>query len=162
MADVEFKDNSIQVKAAINEKAVAFLHEVAGELAARSSMNVKRQSGQTANSYTYSVDEKSLSATFGSPLENAVWEELGTGEYAVNGDGRKGYWVFVEGQSKGGGGGKTLDLASAKRAMAMLRRKGLNAYYTKGKRPRKPIQKAVNSSHSFVESTAEKYFGELN
>ena len=162
MADFEFKDNSAAVKGALKEAAIAFLNEVGGEVASRTKQNSRRKTGKTAGSWTYQVDESGYKVTIGSGEENAVWEELGTGEYAVNGDGRKGYWVFVEGQSKGGGGGKTLDLASAKRAMAMLRRKGLNAYYTKGKRPRKPIQKAVNSSHSFVESTAEKYFGELN
>lgn len=27
-------------------------------------------------------------------MQNAIWEEYGTGEYAAGGDGRKGGWVY--------------------------------------------------------------------
>ena len=162
MADFEFKDNSAAVKGALKEAAIAFLNEVGGEVASRTKQNSRRKTGKTAGSWTYQVDESGYKVTIGSGEENAVWEELGTGEYAVNGDGRKGYWVFVEGQSKGGGGGKTLDLASAKRAMAMLRRKGLNAYYTKGKRPNKALQQAGDSVAPLAQAAAEKAFGRIN
>ena len=162
MAEVQFQDNSLAVKSAIAREERAFLEEVGGEVASRTKQNSRRKTGKTAGSWTYQVDESKLEAQIGSPDENAVWEELGTGEYAVNGDGRKGYWVFVEGQSKGGGGGKTLDLASAKRAMAMLRRKGLNAYYTKGKRPNKALQQAGNSVAPLAQAAAEKAFGRIN
>lgn len=161
MADFEFKDNSAAVKNALIEKARAFLSEVGGEIASRTKQNSRRKTGKTAGSWTYQVDNSGFKVTIGSPEENALWEELGTGEYAVNGDGRKGYWVFVEGESKGGGAGKTYDLAGAKRAMAILRQKGLNAYYTKGKRPNKALQEAGNSVAPLAKEAAEKTFGRL-
>ena len=37
-----------------------------------------------------------MSVTVGSPLENAIWEEFGTGEYALYGNGRKGGWYYVD------------------------------------------------------------------
>lgn len=159
MADFEFKDNSAAVKGALKEAAIAFLNEVGGEVASRTKQNSRRKTGKTAGSWTYQVDESKLEAQIGSPDENAVWEELGTGEYAVNGDGRKGYWVFVEGQSSGHKGGKTYDLDGAKRAVAILRRKGLDAYYTKGKRPNKALQQAGNSVAPLAQAAAEKAFG---
>lgn len=48
------------------------------------------------NSWTYTVDESNGEATIGSPLENAIWEEFGTGQYALNGDGRKTPWVYKD------------------------------------------------------------------
>ena len=34
-------------------------------------------------------------------MENAIWEEFGTGEYALNGDGRKGKWYIPIGNAEG-------------------------------------------------------------
>lgn len=159
MADFQFKDNSAAVKGAIKAAAEAFLTEVGGEVASEAAANSRRRTGQTAGSFTYKVDNSGYQVTIGSPEENALWEEFGTGEYAVHGDGRKGYWVFVEGGGSGGGGGKSYDLAGAKRAMAILRKKGLNAYYTKGKRPNHALETAGNTVAPKAQAAAEKTFG---
>lgn len=161
MADIEFQDNSIKVKSVMKEAAIAFLHETAGEIASQAAKNSRVKPGQTSGSYAYKVDKAKLEAKIGSPLENALWEEFGTGEYAVHGDGRKGYWVFVEGSSTGHKGGKSYDLAGAKRAVAILRGKGLNAYYTKGKRPKHALEKAGNTVAPKAKAAAEKQFGKL-
>lgn len=98
---VEFKDFSVQVKGALNDAAIAYLYEAAGELEAQTKRNTRRGStGQTANKWTYTVDESNLEAQVGNPLENAIWEEFGTGEYALNGDGRKGGWVYKDDKGK--------------------------------------------------------------
>jgi hypothetical protein len=34
-------------------------------------------------------------------MENAIWEEFGTGEYALEGNGRKGGWCYVDKDGKG-------------------------------------------------------------
>lgn len=91
---VEFTDNSAQVKAALDESAIAYLYEAGGELEAQVKRNSRVGSGQLKNSWTYRVDETGGECTVGSPLENAIWEEFGTGEYALHGDGRKGGWVY--------------------------------------------------------------------
>lgn len=94
---VKFEDYSVKVKGVLEEAAIAYLHEAAGELEAQTKRNQTRVgTGQTKGQWTYVVDEDKLQATIGNPLENAIWEEFGTGEYALNGDGRKGGWVYKD------------------------------------------------------------------
>lgn len=77
MANVEFTNNSAQVRAALNDAAKAYLYEAGGELEAQVKRNTKVGSGQLKNSWTYRVDESKGECTVGSPLENAIWEEFG-------------------------------------------------------------------------------------
>ena len=93
---VQFDDFSMQVKAALEEAAVQFLHEAAGELASQTARNSPVDTGQLKGSWDYKVDESKLEATIGSPLENAIWNEYGTGEYALEGNGRKGGWSYKD------------------------------------------------------------------
>lgn len=146
-ASVEIEDNSLKIKGAINSAMIAWLHEASGELEAEIKRNTRVDTGKLKNSWQSIVDESKGEAVVGSPEENAIWEEFGTGEYAVKGDGRKGYWVYVKGGSSGAKshGGKSYTLDEAKRVVAGLRAKGLDAYYTKGKRPSRAVEKAVNA-----------------
>lgn len=116
---MRFEDNRVQVKEALKEAGIAWLYEAAGELEAATKRNSRVDTGQTKNSYTYVVDEGTSEAVVGSPLENAIWEEFGTGEFALNGDGRKGGWVYTD--EKGVG------------------------HYTKGKTPNRPLFRAFES-----------------
>ena len=94
---VEFTDNTAKIKAALSEGVIGFLHEVGGEIQAQTQDNSRVDTGQTKGSYKYMVDEGKDESTVavGSDLENAIWEEFGTGEYALHGDGRKGGWVYT-------------------------------------------------------------------
>ena len=148
---VTFTDNSRKFIAEIEDATKAALEEAAGEIESAAKMNSAVVTGKTKSSYKHHVNGDT--ATIGSDLENAVCEEFGTGEYAVKG-GRKGYWVFVKGSTKKSGGGKSYTLKEAKRVMAMLRAKGLDAYYTKGKQPKRPLERAFNK----VKPKIEKYF----
>lgn len=116
---VEFKDNTAKIKAALSEGVIGFLHEVGGEIQAQTQDNSRVDTGQTKGSYKYMVDEGKDESTVavGSDLENAIWEEFGTGEYALHGDGRKGGWVY---KSKKDG----------------------KFYHTHGKTPNQPLTKA--------------------
>lgn len=97
MADsVKFEDYSMKVMDAIGDKAISWLHEASGELKSDVQRNTRVDTGQLKNSWTYDIDESKQESTIGSPLENALWEEFGTGEYALNGDGRKTPWVYVD------------------------------------------------------------------
>ena len=159
--NVVFEDYSVQVKAELKDKAIAFLHEIGGEIRSIAQRNSRRKSSQTAGSYEYKVDEAELAVHIGSDYWNAIYEEVGTGEHAINGDGRKGYWVFVDtgGQPKAPKGGKTYTLKEAKQIVAMMREKGLNAYYTNGKKANRPLFRAFESNKGKIQSVAEKYFG---
>lgn len=164
MSNVVFEDNSIQVKNLIRDKAISFLYEVGGELVSRTSRNSRRRTGQTASSYEYRVDEGKLAVYVGSNFQNAIWEEFGTGEHALNKDGRKGWWVYVDNGSSpstsSSGGGKTYSSAEeAEKAVAILRSKGLNAYKTNGKKANRPMFKAYTSSKSSIISRAKEILG---
>lgn len=93
---LEFKDYSVEVKEAINEKLIAALYEAAGELESQVKRNTPVDTGQLKGSWSYKVEEGSGKATIGSPLENAIWNEFGTGQYALHGDGRKTPWKYQD------------------------------------------------------------------
>lgn len=116
MADFEFKDNSLQIKAEINEALVAFLVEVAGEIVSQTQRNSRVDTGQTKGSYEYIISRDELKAVIGSQMENAIWEEFGTGEYALSGNGRNDGWYYCD--EKG------------------------NWHFTNGKKPNRPLYKA--------------------
>ena len=93
---VHFENNSMQVMAALDDFCIAFLHEAGGELEAQVKRNNDNRvdTGQTKGSWKYIVDESKSECTIGSPLENAIWEEFGTGEHALNNNGRRGRWKY--------------------------------------------------------------------
>lgn len=96
MANVEFHDYSMEVKTKINDALIAALHEASGEIVSQTARNTRVDTGQTKGSFEYVVDESKLESTIGSPLENAIWEEFGTGLQALNGDGRKTAWRYQD------------------------------------------------------------------
>lgn len=122
---VQFIDNSMRVRAALNDAVIAGLYEAAGEVESEVKRNTRVDTGQTKNAWQYRVDESKGEATIGNPLENAIWEEYGTGEYAVNGDGRKGGWVYTDRNGK--------------------------THFTYGKKPTRALQSAFESKKATVE-----------
>lgn len=92
--DIIFKDNSVQVKRAIEGAIGAFLVEASSELVSQTARNTRVGDGQLKSSWSAKINETKGEATIGSPLENAIWEEFGTGEYALEGNGRKTAWYI--------------------------------------------------------------------
>ena len=87
-------------------------------------------------------------------MENALWEELGTGEFAVNGDGHKGAWYVpvdrVDGKKKPTFNGK-VEIVYGKDGQAF--------YKTNGKKPTRAMTKAFQSKKSWALKLAEEIFG---
>ena len=96
MADVIFEDYTIQVQGAIDDKINSVLEECAGEIESAVKRNTRVDTGKTKNSWRHQVDATLHEATIGSSDENAIWEEFGTGEYALKGNGRKGGWAYKD------------------------------------------------------------------
>lgn len=169
MANIRFIDHTEEVKALIVELAESSLEEVCGELESQVKRNQSkyRDSGDTTNSWQHKVmrSGEDYIGIVGSDHENAIWEEFGTGEHALNKDGRKGYWVFVAG---GDGGStskskKSYTLKQAKRIVAIMRKKGLNAYYTSGKKPRRHFQKAYDKNkNKMIKFIQDRFKGGLS
>ena len=126
---VEFVDNSARFIGKINDATEAALKEAAGEIEAAAKRNSRVDTGKTKGSYTNKISGNT--AIIGSPLENAVWEEFGTGEYAIKG-GRKGSWVYKD--AKG------------------------NWYRTRGKKPNRPLQKAFDKVKPKIEKYFTTHF----
>ena len=100
MADFKFEDYSIEVLSAIGEKVEATLEECAGEIESQTKRNSRVDTGKTKNSFQHKVTGSVMAgqyiANIGSSEENAIWEEFGTGEHALLGNGRKGGWVYQD------------------------------------------------------------------
>lgn len=96
MADVKFVDYTIKVKGAIDDKINIALEECAGELESQVKRNSRVKTGKTKNSFQHTVVDSEHAAYIGSNDENAIWEEFGTGEHALHGDGRKGGWAYED------------------------------------------------------------------
>jgi len=91
-----FEDYSIRVKGIIDDRINATLEEAAGELKSQTQRNSRVDTGQTKNSFQHKVVNSEHTAYIGSNHENAIWEEFGTGEYALKGNGRKGGWHYKD------------------------------------------------------------------
>lgn len=129
---IELIVNSVAVKAKLSEATMQWLAEASHSIESQTKQNTAVDTGQLKNSWQSIVDEQEGVATIGSPLENAIWEELGTGEYALNGDGRKGGWFYED--EKG------------------------NGHFTYGKKPRRALFKAFETKKTAVIKRAEEIF----
>lgn len=166
---VEFHDFSIEVKDAMEEAVIAWLYEATGELHTATVRNTPNGTWnrEIIQAWKQEVDESKLEGVVGNPLEKSLWVEFGTGEFSDSPKGgRKGYWVYVKGNDSGGNpytykGGKQYTLDEAKQIVAMMRADGLDAWYTKGQRPKRPMRKAYTNLRPKLIRLAEERFGKL-
>ena len=156
---MELLNFSYECKDALEESVIQFLEEAASELQAQAQRN-SAFSKNLHGSWKHVVNESEMEAQVGNPMELAIWMELGTGEYALEGKGRKGYWVYVKGNSgvKESNPGKARTLEEAKMAVAILREQGLEAYYTKGQKPRRMLHNAFATKKAAIIRRAEQIF----
>ena len=146
MADnIKFEDNSFIVKAMMNKIALNWLDEAGGEVVSQ----VKRASkvgrvagGQTKNAWDYKVNTAKQEVTIGNPLENALWEEFGTGDHALKGDGRKGGWFIMVGN----GSNNISPLVVQAYGMKIYHGKdGKEFVFTRGKKPKRTFDKVYKT-----------------
>lgn len=132
---VKFENYSMQVKQALEHASIAWLEEASGELESQTKRNCVVVTGKTKDSFQHVVDESNLEAHVGSNYMNAIWEEFGTGQYALEGNGRKTPWIYVD---EHGVGHKTI-----------------------GKRPKRMLHNAYQSLRATLESIARERFGDI-
>lgn len=133
---IVFEDYSVQVKAAMGEACAAFLEEAGSEVETQAVRNQTRvDTSKTKGAWTHKVDSAAKQVVIGNPEENAIWEEFGTGEYALKG-GRKGGWVYRS--SKDG-----------------------KFYRTQGKTPLRPLYKAFQTTKPRIEKALAAKLKEL-
>lgn len=96
--EIKFEDNSMQVCAALEAAITAALHEAGAEFVTQVVRNYdasgRVDTKATKESFDYHVDGDTVYV--GSNMENAIWEEYGTGVHAEAGDGRQTPWVYKD------------------------------------------------------------------
>ena len=97
---VEFHDFRMQCKNVVESKAFQWLEEASGEVESTAVDNTPVDTGQLKGAWAHRVDKTKYEAVVGNPLEYSVWQEFGTGEYALEGNGRKGGWVYKDDKGK--------------------------------------------------------------
>lgn len=152
---VKIELNTVEVKDALEDAVIAALYEVSEELTSitkRNTRPVRKGRHNVKDSWKYVVDEQKKTATVGSPLEASYWEELGTGSHALNKDGRKGWWVYVEGNDTPRPNQQTYTKEEAEAVAASMRDSGLDAHATDGMEANRPLFRAFESNKKWVES----------
>lgn len=134
-SNVEFTDNSAKVIDAMQEKSITFLEEAKASLAAQASKNSPVDTGDLKRSFQSDsmVEESELTAYIGSSLEYSIWQEMGTGEYALKGNGRKGGWAYKDPDT-----GKLI--------------------FTRGNKPRRMLYHAFQQKRKAVEKRGQEIF----
>lgn len=135
---IKFEDNRLQVEKALNDKAIKFLIEAKNSLVSQTQRNTPVDTGDLKRSFGEDsiVNDDELTAYIGSRLEYAIWVEMGTGEHAVNGNGRKGGWVYKDDEGK--------------------------THFTKGMKPKRMLYNAYLTKKAKIEKQANEVFKELN
>lgn len=153
--EVKFEDNSIKVKGALNDAVLQFLEEAAAELKSQAQRNTsvgKVGGGKTKGDWDYVVDESRQTATIGNTNQNAIWEELGTGEYALEGKGRRGGWYILIGNGKDQISEAVVD---AYNMQVVYGKDGKRYAYTEGKKPKRMLHNAFVKNKAKIIRRAE-------
>ena len=153
MSDFKFEDNSVKIIKALDEVGQQWLEDATRILHRQVVQNSRVDTGQTKSSWKKIVEDNE--GIVGSTSENAIWEEFGTGHYAVNGDGRKGAWyVPVEGylgHKKPTYNGKVI---------VVYGKNGQAFYKTNGKKPNRALENAKNSTEKKMQNRLEQLIKE--
>ena len=131
---MKFTDNSFIVKTALELCCNKWLKDAAEIITERVKENQPADTGETRNAWKAEVDYENKQAVVGNSMKNAVWEEFGTGEFEAFGNGRKNGWVF---------------------------RKDDRFYFTNGKKPKRPFQRAYEQSREEIKNQAADNLSEV-
>ena len=91
---MQFVDNSEAVKRELERAAIRGLIKASLLVEGQAVLLAPVDKGGLRDSIGYKVDESELVAYIGTNCEYAIYVEFGTGEFAENGNGRKGGWVY--------------------------------------------------------------------
>lgn len=132
---MKFNINSDNIKKLLERGCDQWVDDASETLTEKIKQNTVADSGKTREGWNRILISDKQLAIIGNPFENAIWEEFGTGEYAVSGDGRKGGWTYCD--SNG------------------------DFHFTYGKQPRRPVQKSYTESRGELVLMAEQILKEV-
>lgn len=131
----KFVDNRATVYGEINRKIQNHVEEVKSLLSSQASKNTKRETGRLSDSFTtdslVEVGKDEITAYIGSSVEYAPYYEMGTGEYALMGNGRQTPWVYYDPIQK-------------------------RYFKTTGQTPKRPLYHAYQQNKSLIQNRANE------
>ena len=152
---IEIQDNTDEFKKEIEEKVKTALEAVGMQAEGNAKLEIANMpprvdSGHLRDSITHRVINEN-SVVIGSNTYYAIYVHEGTGKYATKGSTGDGWWVYVRGSTKNkiSAHGKRYTEDQARRVVAYLKSKGLDAHMTQGMKPNR-----------FLTNAMEKYRGE--
>lgn len=130
---MKFLDHSDEAKEVLKQATIQWLFQacmlVEGQAVALAAVHTAR----LRNSVDYVVDEAELIGYVGTNVEYAIYVEMGTGEFAENGMGRKGGWVYQDPSGEW--------------------------FFTWGQEPQPYLRPAFRKNKSQIEALAKEIFG---
>ena len=130
---MKFLDHSDGAKEVLKQATIQWLFQacmlVEGQAVALAAVLTSR----LRNSIDYVVDEAELIGYVGTNVEYAIYVEMGTGEFAENGMGRKGGWVYQDPSGEW--------------------------FFTWGQEPQPYLRPAFRKNKSQIEALAKEIFG---
>ena len=146
MIEINLTDNSDDVLRWLERAKQRALEEIGLAAEKYAIMKTPTDTGRLKNSITHAV--KGDEVYIGTNVEYGIYVELGTGRYASNGKGRPGWWVYVRdetglGVKHASAIRKIYTEAEARKVMAILRKKGLDAHMTQGIKPHHMLRDAA-------------------
>ncbi|AEB75899.1 HK97-gp10 family putative phage morphogenesis protein [Clostridium botulinum] len=130
-----FRDNSRACKSAIKMANIKWLKAAALVIQSQAKALAPVNTSNLKTSINYKIQVSKLEAYIGTNADYAVYVEFGTGEFAENGQGRKGGWGYVD------PGGKF--------------------HFTKGMKPKPYLRPAYRQNKQQVKKLLIKYLSEL-
>jgi len=96
--EVEVNDKTQEYLTKAKQRVLIALSEIKNDIAQQASINSPVDTGDLSRSFLSDsyVDTTEKTAYIGSTKEYSIYQEFGTGEYAVNGNGRKGGWSYQD------------------------------------------------------------------
>ena len=129
-----FRDHSQEAKDAIQQATIHWLFEACVLVQGQAILLAPTQTARLKGSIDYQVDEGELVGYVGTNVEYAIYVEFGTGEFAENGRGRKGGWVYKDPSGEW--------------------------FFTWGQEPQPYLRPAFRQTRKEIESLAKAIFGE--
>lgn len=129
-----FRDHSQGAKDAIQQATIRWLFEACIIVQGQAILLAPTQTARLKGSIDYQVDEGELVGYVGTNVEYAIYIEFGTGEFAENGRGRKGGWVYQDPSGEW--------------------------FFTWGQEPQPYLRPAFRQTRKEIESLAKAIFGE--
>lgn len=150
MIEIEITDHSGEILRNLERAKNKALEEIGLQAQKYAILKTPTDTGNLKNRISHIV--QSDEAFIGTNVEYGIYVELGTGRYASNGKGRPGWWVYVRdnlgtGVKHASAVRKIYTEAEARKVVAILRKKGLDAHMTQGIKPHHMIRDAA-ANHS--------------